>query len=170
METIEITCPNCGKKHNITPIHYNGVYLSGMPKISMRDFTSMMKVCECGFLVTARKRDIEKAIERFQTDAYQTALHAAYDTEEEYKLALLDVLYNFPQMEMYRAQLFTETGNAAKRHAALEAAIVRIEKRQDVQIYPINGDEMYGIHDTLCLILTPQRRLVDLYRQMGEFE
>lgn len=169
MNTIEITCPNCGKQHNIIPIHYNGVYLSGMPKISMRDFTSMMKICKCGFLVTARKRDIEKAIERFQSDAYTTALHATYDTEEEYKLALLEALYDFPQMEMYRAQLFTENGNDTKRHAALEAAIARIETRQDVQIYRINGEAMHGVSDTLDLVLTPQRRLIDLYRQKGDF-
>lgn len=169
MNTIEITCPNCGKKYNIIPVYATGVYLNGMPKITMKDFTSMMVICDCGLLVTARNRNADENVKILPSSAYQDALHAKYDSEVEQKLALFDILYSLPQIDMYYAQWFTECNNQTKRLAAITNAITRIKTKQDVQIYLIRGEAMYGVNDTLDLILTPQRRLIDLYRQKGDF-
>lgn len=167
---MEITCPNCGRTHKVDTTYYHGVYLNGMPKIRMDAFMAMTVICPCGLLVAAKEFCGVNTKECLSTEAYQTALNATYDSEAEKKLALFDALYHFPQMEMYYTQYYDELGDTNRRNLHLERAVQRILNSTDEQDYLINGDEMYGMKHTYALVLTPERRLIDLYRCLGRFD
>jgi hypothetical protein len=170
MKTIEITCPNCGRKHNVQTTKYETLHLNGMPNMSMKNFTNMMVVCQCGLLVTPKEWNGINTLKMLHSPEYQECLNAAYESEVEKKLALLNALYHFPQMSMYYACYYDETNNQEKRQSSLQQAIQRILNGQDTQTYLVDGIPLYNITDTLGLFLTSQRRLIDLYRCTGQFE
>lgn len=170
MSTITITCPNCGRRHQVETTHYQGMFLNGMPKISMKDFMAMTKICDCGLLVASKEWSGIKTKEILPTEGYQKILKKKYASETLKKLDLFVELYHFYHYELYYVLYYEETRNTKKRNEHLEAAIERVMKKIDKQDYIINGETVYGISDTKELHLSPALRLVDYYRCLGKFE
>ncbi len=170
MSTITITCPNCGRRHQVETTHYQGMYLNGMPKISMKDFMAMTKICDCGLLVASKEWSGIKTKEILPTEGYQKILKKKYASETLKKLDLFVELYHFYHYELYYVLYYEETRNTKKRNEHLEAAIQRVLKKVDKQDYIIDGERVYGMEDTKALHLLPAVRLVDYYRCLGQFE
>lgn len=170
MSTITITCPNCGRRHQVETTHYQGMYLNGMPKISMKDFMEMTKICDCGLLVASKEWSGIKTKEILPTEGYQKLLKKKHSSETLKKLDLFVKLYHFCHYELYYVLYYDETRKTKKRNEHLEAAIQRVLDEVDKQDYVIDGEKMYGMSDTKTLHLTPDLRLVDYYRCLGQFE
>ena len=170
MSTITITCRNCGRRHTVETTHYQGMYLNGMPKLSMKDFMAMAALCQCGLLVTSKEWSDIKTKEILPTEGYQKILKKKHSSETLKKLELLIELYHFYHSELYYVLYYEETRNTKKRNEHLEAAIERVMKKIDKQDYIIDGEAVYGISDTKGLHLSPALRLVDYYRCLGKFE
>lgn len=170
MSTITITCPNCGRRHQVETTHYQGMYLNGMPKISMKDFMKMTKICECGLLVASKEWSGIKTKEILPTEGYQKILKRKQSSETLKKLDLFVELYHFYHYELYYVLYYEETRNTKKRNEHLEKAIERVLQKIDKQDYVIDGETVYEMSDTKSLHLSPALRLVDYYRCLGKFD
>ena len=170
MKTMEISCPNCGKKHTIQIGEVKWFYLDGMHDLPVSDFVKSMALCECGLLCVANIPENIDVKRSMQTRRYQNALATQYSSETEKKLALFDAMYFLSGKPLYYAHHYHEIGENDKKQEVLKNAIHAIETEQDMSPYYVCGAVMRSVHNTENLILLPELRLIDLYRCTRQFK
>lgn len=169
-QTQVIKCPVCGCEHTVNVHHYTGFYMDGMHNLPVSKAMEMMVVCTtCGLLYSAEDLAINWK-EKLQSKEYQQALAKQYPSLTEQKLALWDALLHGKYMPMYYAHYYHEIGNTLNEQKALRTAIDAINTRVDTDKYHVNGKDIVNFRDAGLILMTPDVRLVDLYRRTQQWD
>lgn len=169
-QTKVIKCPLCGHEHAINVYNYTGFYLDGMHNLPVSKAMEMMVVCTaCGLLYSAEDREINWRV-RLRSQEYQQALSKQYPSVTEQKLALWDVLLHREYMPMYYAHYYREIGDREKEQVALQDAITAILSGKDNAKYNMHGIKWVNFNCVGQIVLTPDVRLVDLYRRTKQWD
>lgn len=168
---IQLECPNCGKEHDLMFHNVTHFYLDCSPAIPMSQFAQRIAICtECGlvyFLEDLWLLDPEKAVSQ---PKYQEALKAEYLNDAEKKLVLMGLLYEFEFVPLYRAHLYRECNDTAKEQEWLHIAIKDIEDGVDEVEDAYTKQEFRNLSFCGELYVSPEMRLIDLYRRTGQFD
>lgn len=157
-------CPNCGKEHNLT-FHYFTWRLDGTPNIPMTKRMESLSVCECGMLVS----HIALSTHFFQTQAYKDALQ-----EEDLvlrKLKAWSVLLNSDySLHLFYAHYYRECNDNANEQLCLKKAIDVIEQGVDNVTLRVLPKDCPQVRFQSEHFMTPEDRLVDLYRRTSQWD
>ncbi len=169
--TISKACPNCGKEHELTFYNIPHLYLDCSPALQMSKFTQRIVICtECGLVYFYEDEWLLNAEAAIAQPEYQTALNAEYVSEAEKKLVLLGLLYEFEFVPLYLAHLYRELKNTTKESEWLDVAIKNIQNGADAVCDAYPRHEFKNLHFDGELCISPEMRLVDLYRRTEQFE
>ena len=168
---IQLACPNCGKEHDLVFHNVTHLYLDCSPAIPMSQFAQRIVICtECGlvyFLEDLWLLDPEGAVSQPE---YQEALKAEYLNDAEKKLVLMELLYEFEFVPLYRAHLYRECNDTAKEQEWLNIAIKNIEDGVDTVVDAYTQQELHNLSFHGELYVSPEMRLIDLYRRTRQFD
>ena len=81
-----------------------------------------------------------------------------------------NAMYHPMYMPLYYAHYYREVGDAEQAHRWLRTAIENIESGADDEVYNMEGMDFAAYHIQGVFHLTPEVRVVDLYRQAGEYD
>lgn len=165
--TNTVECPHCGTKHTVEFLSYDNVCLDGMPKLPVKDLMKRFAVCsKCGLLYTTGKHT--KANHAVTDEMYQNAFKMQYADITEKKLCLLNIMYTPACIPLFLAHYYAETHQENKRIQALQQAVDYIINHRDNYVQELHscGDLTFEVE----FLMQPEYRLVDLYRQMKEWD
>ena len=165
-------CPICGRPHTLEVTDDVGCFLDGVPYQTMESMMKMVALCEnCGVLYTTSKFDANVDEQTaWRSEEYQQAYQASYRDMTEKKLALFDAMYHPTYMPLYYAHYYREVGDAEQESRWLSTAIANIESGADEEEYNMDGMDFVAYHIQGVFHLTPEVRVVDLYRRAGEYD
>lgn len=168
---IQRECPNCGKEHDLVFYNVPHLYLDCSPAIPMSRLAQRIAICtECGLVYLLEDEWLLDAEGAVSQPKYQEALKAEYMNDAEKKLVLLGLLYEFEFVPLYRAHLYRECHDTAKEQAWLNIAIKNIEDGVDTVHVAYANQEFRNLSFYGELYVSPEMRLIDLYRRTRQFD
>lgn len=165
-------CPVCGRPHMIEVEDSVGCYLDGVPAQSMESMMKMVALCtNCGVLYTTSKlySHIDEST-AWRSEEYKQAVQREYRDITEKKLHLFEAMYHPMYMPLYYAHYYHEVGDMEQERKWLNIAIQNLETGEDDEEYNFDGLDFAAYHVQGIFVLTPDLRLIDLYRRIGEFD
>jgi transcription elongation factor Elf1 len=165
-------CPVCGRPHMIEVEDGVGCYLDGVPAQSMESMMKMVALCtNCGVLYTTSKlyAHIDEPA-AWRSEEYKQAVQREYRDITEKKLHLFEAIYHPMYMPLYYAHYYHEVGDMEQERKWLNIAIQNIETGEDDEEYNFDGLDFTAYHVQGMFALTPDLRLIDLCRRIGEFD
>lgn len=167
---IVLTCPNCGKEHEVRYYQAKEYYLDGIPK-DLEGALSMTVICDCGCLCKQDMWSWEALPQIIAQDDYQTILKQPY-SELEKKIRLMSffpAFYGCAEIWLTHIVPSNEQKDVALR------AIERIKELEPqlpemwldkfiIGAYMPQFKWKWEFHLPISL------QLADLYRRVGEFE
>ena len=166
-----IKCPNCGQEYIIPAHQYDKHYLDGMYTMPISKMMEMAVVCsKCGLLHSTQDLSgIWKT--QHKTAEYKAAMDKVYLNDTERKLALWDALSHSVDLVMYWAHYYNEINDVHSEQQMLHKAIQYIESKKDNYAAQYNLHEFAALHHYYGIFaMTPEVRLVDLYRRTSQWE
>jgi transcription elongation factor Elf1 len=165
-------CPVCGRPHMIEVEDGVGCYLDGVPAQSMESMMKMVALCtNCGVLYTTSKlyAHIDEPA-AWRSEEYKQAVQREYRDITEKKLHLFEAIYHPMYMPLYYAHYYHEVGDMEQERKWLNIAIQHIETGEDDEEYNFDGLDFTAYHVQGMFALTPDLRLIDLCRRIGDFD
>lgn len=163
----KIECPHCGTVHTVEFCDYSNVYLDGVPQLPIKDLMRRFVFCSnCGLLYTSGIRETAKCV---PTDAvYRTLYEKQYTDITEKKLYLLNLLYEPTYLPLFLAHHYYETHQGVRRTQALQQAQKYLSTHKDACVQELKSCGSLQFENTMMCY--PEHRLVDVYRQLQEWD
>lgn len=167
---IMLTCPNCGKEHEVRYYQPKEYYLDGTPK-DLEGFLSMVVICDCGCLCKENIWSWHVLPQLIAQPDYQAVLKHPY-SEVEKKLRLMSFFTPF----YGRAEVWlTHIVPLNEQKDATLRAIERLEELepQCVEMWLdrfLIGEYMPQFKWQGEFHLGVSLQLADLYRRIGKFD
>ena len=165
-------CPICKQKHMIEAEDDNRCYLDGVPFQAMETMMKMTAFCEnCGILYTTSPlySHIDEHAS-WRSEEYKQAVQREYRDITEKKLHLFEAMYHPMYMPLYYAHYYHEVCDMEQERKWLNIAIQNIETGEDDEDYNFDGLDFAAYPVQGIFALTPDLRLIDLYRRIGDFD
>lgn len=161
---ITAKCPHCGKEYTL-PFYNFKWRLDGTPDLPMAKRMESLEICECGMLVS----NVALSTRFFNAPEYQFALQETDPVLR--KLKAWSVLLNGDAgLHMFYAHHYRECGNAEDEQIELCKAIDTIERGIDnatLRVFPKDCPQVKFKSEHF---MTPEDRLVDLYRRTAQWD
>ena len=166
---IQITCPNCGKTHDIVFQQVTAYYLDGVPQ-DLRAALTQYVICDCGCLCHRNMDALPDISTIIASDNYQMFLHGDYE-EEERKLCLMQLLYwSHVRPEAWIIHAVDDELYPAALQRAINIALDATEDIKPMEIGEIFPAPYFpALQTTGRLDLTQNLYLADLYRQAQDW-
>ena len=161
---ITAKCPHCGKEYAL-PFYNFKWRLDGTPDLPIAKRMESLEICECGMLVS----HVAFSTYFFQTQAYQEALQE--ESPVLRKLKAWSVLLNCDAgLHMFYAHYYHECGDIENEQLAIQQAIKVIEDGVDNATLRVFPHEFPKVQLKSEHFMTPEDRLVDLYRRASQWD
>lgn len=165
--TNTVECPHCGAKHQVEFLSYDNVCLDGMPKLPVSSLMKRFALCtKCGLLYTTGKHTPAKYA--VTDEVYRNVFNMQYTDITEKKLCLLNTMYSPACIPLFLAHYYAETNQQEKRMQALQQAENYITSHRDGYVQELKS--CGSLQFESVLLLFPEHRLIDVYRQMQNWD
>lgn len=163
----KIECPHCGAVHTVEFCEYDNVYLDGVPHIAIRDLMKRFAVCtKCGLLYTNGVREFAKCTPN--DSVYRNLFEKQYNDITEKKLYLLNILYEPSYIPLFLAHHYRETHQGKRQQQALQQAKSYLLSHKDACVQELKS--CGPLQFEVPMMCYPEHRLVDVYRQLQEWD
>lgn len=177
VEKFMAPCPHCGTEHEMEYTADTKFYLNGFPKTPVANLMKTVALCtKCGLVYLAQNTYSDTALVLNNPD-YQAAAAQEYVSDIEQKLHLLYSLNIYQWVPAYFSAYYHETNQEAKMREWLTKEAENVLTGQDTMYQNVTECNARGACSMPAFkrfegqfILSPELRLVDIYRRLGKFE
>ncbi len=171
--TEKVTCPICGKEHEVK-VHYGTQrYLDTTIQIPIRQRLQEYALCECGMLCFNSANEIYRPENLVQSPIYQDILHRQDISEEERKLILLEQGLHVQFGRMMLIHYYYQAHNEEKRQHWIQYTLTKLKNNQDKCGSRYTTQHFPALHQKQTFqslwFYRPEDKMLDLYRQLGDF-
>lgn len=174
VKTEQITCPVCGKQHQVKPVtNVKVVCLDMTPQYNMQDIIDAHVLCECGMLCFNNVHTMPQPHNLVQLPRYQEALSRKCDDVER-KFYVMTYGLQYQWAPIYAVHYYQQIGDVTQQKKWLNIALQRTQEGYDYNTQTAHASRFACLRSKKTFfddsfLYTTQHKLLELYRQLGDF-